>query len=244
MKMARDSVRRYAVVGGLLLLISLVAGSVGEVNVPTKLIVSSDAAATARNIGASGLLFRLGFAGYLVEGLSDVALTLIFYVLLRPVDKPLALCGAFFGLLATAVFAVAELFYFAPSLILEDAVYLKTFSPDQLNTIALLSLKIYGQAAGILMAFGGVGAVINGYLIFQSGYLPRLLGVILALGGIGFVARNFALVLFPTYASDLLLIPMPLAMLLLALWLLSRGVNVSKWEERVAPELQLSARHP
>jgi hypothetical protein len=96
------SVQLYARSGGVLLLISLVAGGFGELYVPTKLLVSADPSATARNIAASASLFRLGFAGYLVEAVCDVALTLIFYVLLKPVSKNLALLSAFYGLVGTA----------------------------------------------------------------------------------------------------------------------------------------------
>ena len=79
-----------------------------------------------------------------------------------------------------------------------------------------------------------MGWVLRGYLIFRSGYLPRFLGVLLALGGLGFVAKNFALVLAPAYASDGLLLPMFLAGVLLTVWLLVKGVNVPKWEAKAA----------
>ncbi len=76
-------------------------------------------------------------------------------MLLRPVSKNLALLAVFFRLMGTGLFAVAELFYFAPALILGGANYLKTFSPDQLNSLALLSLKLYGYGAGIFIGRGG-----------------------------------------------------------------------------------------
>jgi hypothetical protein len=223
----------YARIAGFLLLLSLAAGGFGEFYVPSQFIVPADATATAHNIIASGALFRLGFAGYLVEAVSDISLTLIFYVLLRPVRKDLALLAAFFGLVATATFTFAELFYFAALLILGGADYLKTFSPDQLNTLALLSLKLYGTGSGIFAVFYGVASTLRGYLIFKSGYLPKFLGALLALAGVGFVISNFALVLAPAYASRGLLIPTILAGLSLTLWLLIRGVDVSKWEEKV-----------
>ncbi len=228
------SIQTWARIAGALFLLTIVAGGFGEFYVPSKLIVSGDAAATAKNIRAYDWLFRAGFASYLVEAVCDIALTLIFYTLLRPVRKELALLAAFFGLVSTALFAVAELFYFAASLILGGAGYLKTFSPDQLNTLALLSLKLYGYGGGIFMVFYGVASMIRGYLIFRSGYLPRFLGVLLALAGLGFVTRNFALVLAPAYASDLLLLPMSIAALSLTVWFLAKGVDVAKWEARAA----------
>ncbi len=227
------SVQTYARTAGVLLLLSIVAGLFGELYVPSKLIVSADAEATARNITTSDSLFRWGFASYLVEALCDVALALILYVLLRPVQKDLALLAAFFGLISTALYAVAELFYFASSVILGGgADYLKAFSADQLNGLALLSVKLYGYGAGIFMVFYGVASVLRGYLIFRSGYLPRFLGVLLSLAGVGFIAKNFTLVLAPAYSSDALLLPAFIAVVSLAVWLLVKGVDVAKWEAK------------
>ncbi len=224
----------YARIAGVLFLLSFVAGGFGEAYVPSKLIVSAGATATAENIKAFDSLFRMGFAGYLVEAVCDIALTLILYVLLRPVRKDLALLAAFFGLVGTAVFGVAELFYFAASHILGGADYLKTFSPDQLNTLALLSLKLFGYGGGIFLVFSGMAWVLRGYLIFRSDYLPKFLGVLLTLGGLAFVARNFALVLAPEYASGSLLLLILPGGLSLTVWLLVRGVDVPKWEAKAA----------
>lgn len=230
------SVGTYARVAGILLLLSLLAGGFGEAYVPSKLIVSSNASATAQNLRAYAGLFRLGFAGYLVEAMCDVALSLIFYVLLRPVRKDIALLAAFFGLVGTAVFATAELFYLGPSLILGGAGYLQTFAPDQLNTFALLSLKLFSCGGAMFTAFYGVAWVLRGYLIFRSGYLPKLLGVLMALGGLAFVARNFLLVLAPAYAPSSLLFLMLPGGLSLPGWLLARGVDVGKWQLSVASQ--------
>lgn len=228
--MASQSVRAYARIAGVLFLLSLVAGGFGEFYVPSKLIVAGDATATAANIKTFDFLFRLGFAGYLVEAVCDIALNLIFYFLLRPVHKDLALLAVFFGLIGTALFAVSELFYFAVSLMLGGAGYLKSFSPAQLDTLALLSLRLYGYGGAMFTVFYGVAWVLRGYLIFRSGYLPKLLGALAALGGAGFVVRNFALVLAPGYASGVLLLPMIAAALSLTFWLLVKGVDLSKWD--------------
>ncbi len=227
--MADHAARGYARIAGVLLLASLVAGGFGEFYVPSRLIVTGNATATAANIKTFGLLFRLGFAGYLLEAVCDIALNLIFYILLRPVQKDLALLAVFFGLIGTALFGVAELFYIAAPLILGGAGYLQSFSPAQLDTLALLSLRLYGYGGVIFTVFYGVAWVLRGYLIFWSGYLPKPLGALAAVGGAGFVIRNFALVLAPGYASGGLLLPMIAATLALTFWLLVRGVDLSRW---------------
>jgi hypothetical protein len=221
-----DSLRTYAKVAGVLFLLSMIGGGFGEMYAPSRLIVSTDAAATAANLRSSGFLFRLGFAAYLLEALCDVALAWVFYVLLRPVQKDVALLAAFFGLVSTALFGFAELFYFASTLVLRDAEYLKAFTPDQRNALALLSLKTYGLGSGAFMAFYGVASLLRGYLIFRSTYLPKFLGVLLMLAGLGFVTKNVLVVLAPQYASSVLLLPMFLAGVSLTVWFLVKGVDV------------------
>ena len=226
------NVQRYARIAGVLFLLSLIAGGFGEAYVPAKLIVSADPTATVANLRNFDFLYRLGFASFLIESLCDTALTLILYVLLKPVNKQLSLLAAFFGLMGTATFAVAELFYFAPQLILGRA-YLNNFTPDQVNSLVLLSLKFYGYAGMIFTAYYGMAWIIRSYLIFRSSYLPKLLGVLMAIGGIGFVVRNFLLILAPAYASDVLLILMFPGGLIMTVWLLVKGVNVQKWNAKV-----------
>ncbi len=227
------NVQRYARIAGVLFLISLVAGGFGEAYVPSKLIVAADAAATAANIKNFDLLYRLGFASFLIESLCDITLVLVLYALLKPVNKQLSLLAAFFGLVGTALFAFAELFYFAPLLIMGGGDYLKTFAPDQLNALVLLSMKFYGYAGMIFTAYYGMSWIVRAYLIWNSGYLPKFLGILMAIGGIGFVVRNFALILAPAYASDVFLMLMFPGGLVMTGWLLVKGVDVAKWNARV-----------
>ena len=226
------NVQRYARIAGVLFLLSLIAGGFGEAYVPSKLIVSADPTATATNLRNFDFLYRLGFASFLIESLCDTALALLLYALLRPVSRELSLLAAFFGLMATATFAFAELFYFAPVLIMGRS-YLNTFTPDQLNALVLLSMKFYGYAGMIFTAYYGMAWIVRSYLMFRSGYLPKFLGVLMAIGGIGFVVRNFLLILAPAYASDMLLMLMFPGGLIMTVWLLVKGVDVQKWNARV-----------
>jgi len=226
------SIQQYNRVGAILFLLTLVFGFFGEGYAPSKFIVAGDAAATARNITESAMLYRLGFASYLIEGLCDVALAWFFYILLRPVNRDIALLSAFFGLVSTAVYAVAELFYFAALIILRNGTALAAFSPDQLNALALLSLKIFGNCGWIFLAFYGVPSVLRGCLIYRSRYLPKFLGVLLILGGAGFIAKDFLVVLAPSYASNVLLMPMFLAGLSLTVWFLFKGINAQEWQRQ------------
>lgn len=226
------SAQTYARTAAVLMLLSLLAGGFGEAYVPSRLIVSSDATATAHNLQALQSLFRLGFVGYLIEATCDIALSLLFYVLLRPVRKNIALLAAFLGLVSTASFAAAELFYLAPSLILSGAPYLNTFTPAQLNSLALLSFKLFTFGGMMFTAFYGVAWILRGYLIFRSAYLPKFLGVLMALGGLAFITRNLLLTLAPSFPSGAVLLLMLPGGLALPLWLLTKGIDLRTWKEQ------------
>ena len=221
------NVQRYARVAGLLFLISMVAGGIGEAYVPAKIIVSGDPAATVANIASHNLLYRIGFATFLIESFCDVTLALIMYALLKPVNRQLSLLAAFFGLMATATFAFAELFYFAPTIM--SAPYLKTFSPEQLNALVLLSLKFYGYAGMIFTGYYGIAWLMRSYLIWKSTFLPKFLGVLMGLGGLGFLLRNIAMILAPQYAYDIFLMLMFPGGLAMTIWFLVKGVDGPKW---------------
>ena len=226
------SVQTYARVAGWLLLISFVAGAFGEFYVPTKLIVTGNAGATLSNIAAHDSLFRLGFAAYLTEALSDVTLSLVLYLLLRPVHRDLALLAAFFGLVSTATFAVCELFFFAgPVLLGGNHSYLQGFSREQIDALAYFCIRIYAYGAALFMVFYGSASLVRGYLIYRSGYLPRFLGVLMTAAGVGFVLKNITLVLAPVYSSDFLLAAAPLTVLTLGLWLIVKGVDGRRWDD-------------
>jgi uncharacterized protein DUF4386 len=226
------NVQRYARVAGVLFLISLVAGGIGEAYVPSKLVVSGDAAATVANIANHELLYRIGFATFLMESFCDVALALIFYVLLRPVNRQLSLLAAFFGLMATATFAFAEAFYFAPTIM--NAEYLKSFSTDQLNALVLLSLKFYSYAGMIFTGYYGIEWLVRAYLIWKSTFLPKFLGVLMGIGGLAFVLRNFLMILAPQYASEVFLMLMFPGALAMTVWLFVKGVDVAKWNAKLS----------
>ena len=235
MNMIDTSVKTYSRAVGVLLILSIVGGWFGEMYVPSD-IMTGDAAGTANQLRQNEGLFRLGFAAYLVEAFSDVVLAWLFYILLRPVNRELALLSAFFGLVSMSLFAVTQMFHFCAPMFLSGRKYLTAFSPDQLEAFASLFLSLYGRLSGLFMLFYGSGWILRGYLSFKSGYLPRFLGVLMVLAGAGFVAKNITKVLAPAYSWDVLLAPMFLNVVVLAIWMLTRGVDRDKWGRAIAAE--------
>lgn len=217
-----NPVRDYSRLVAVFLILTMLGGWFGELYVPSR-IIAADAATTAAHFHQNGFLFRLGFAAYLVEAFSDLVLAWLFYVLLRPVDRDLALLSAFFGIVSMSLFAVTQMFYFSAHLFISGRSYLAAFSPEQLAALARVFVGLYGVLSGLFTSFYGTAWIIRGYLSWRSGYLPRFLGVLMVVAGLGFVAQNILNVLAPTRSSDLLQAPMFLNVLVLTIWMLVRG---------------------
>lgn len=218
--------KRYARAAGVAMLLSLVFGMIGEMYLPGRIIVRGDAAATAANLTGQPMMLRLAFATYLVEGFCDIFLCVFWYILLRPVDRNLALLSAFVGVVSMVTFAVAQSSFFASSLVLGDTGGMSSFTLEQRQALAFLCIRIAGMIAWLFVGFYGTASMIRGYLIARSRYLPKILGVLLMIGGAGFFLRGATYVLAPSLSSPFLLLPMAVAGIPLTFWLLFRGVKV------------------
>src|SRR6187431_1536316 len=102
--MPETSVKTYSRAVGVFLILSIFCGWLGEVQIPSQ-FMTGDAAMRAAHLRDNEGLFRLGFAAYLVEAFSDLVLAWLFYILLKPVDRNLALLSAFFGIVSMSLFA-------------------------------------------------------------------------------------------------------------------------------------------
>lgn len=231
MHINKSEVQTYARLGGILYLIIIVIGVLGEAVIRNTLVVPHDAAATAANIVQSELLWRVGVAAQMFLLLCAVALTFIFYVLLRPVNRKLAALVVFFGLVSLAVESVGALALHNVLRPLLAASHLQ-LDPAQLHAMAYLSIVEHGDAFGIALMFFGVEILIVGHLIRKSAYLPSWIGVLMQLAGVCYLANSFARVLFPSLAGMLfpaILLPAFVAESAFCLWLLTKGINVARW---------------
>ena len=195
---APDKVARVA---GLLYLIIIIAGIFAEFFARQSLIVPGDAATTASNIMASEMLFRAGIAADLVMIIADVALALAFYVLFRPVSNTLALLAAFFRLAPAVVLGLHLLHLFFVLELLSGAEYLTVIGVDQLQALSMLFLKAHSIGYTIGLVFFGINLFILGYLVFKSGYVPKILGILLIGASLGYLIDTFAKALLPNYGA-------------------------------------------
>jgi len=219
----------YARIAALLYLVVITAGIIAQMVIGGRIIVDGDAATTANNILAHKDLFQLGFTFYMIEMTCQIALAVLFYILLKPVNRNVALLAMVFFLVGCTIKTISRLFYIAPLLVLGNSSYLTIFSTGQLQSLALLLINMNNLAAGMALAFFGVSTFLNGYLIFRSGFLPRILGVISMLAGLGWFTF-----IYPSLGNQLFMYVLLLGLIgsvSLIVWLLAKGVNVEKWNE-------------
>ena len=227
---AETSPRFIARVTGALYLLTILTGIFAEGFVSGRLVVSGDAGTTAANILAHRDLFQLGFTIYLIEMACQIAITALFYELLKPVSTTVSLVAAFLGLAGCIIKTFSRLFYIAPLFVLGSPHYLNAFPQEQLQALALLFLKVNDRGAAIALAFFGFYALLTGYLIFRSTFLPRILGVFSVLGGLGWLTF-----LYPPLGYRLFLYVAAVGLLgaiALIFWLLVFGVNQQRWKEQ------------
>jgi hypothetical protein len=212
---------QYARIGGALYLVIIVVGILGPLLTRGQLVVPDDAGATAQNIAASRELWRLGIALDVVMQLCDVPVMLILFLLLSPVNKSVALLALLFNIVQTATLVANQLTLVAAELLAAENAAL---------TDVAIEAYSYGEALGLV--FFGFTLLAVGYLIRHSGYLPWRIGLLIQIGGVSYVVNSFLLLVAPGLASIVLLIPAFIAELSLALWLLVKGVDTSKWQSR------------
>src|SRR5215475_3534871 len=230
--MNKTSPRLIARVTGLLYLLTILTGIFAQGFVSERLVVSGDAAATATNILAHRSLFEWSFTVYMIEMACQIMTTALFYFLLRPVSRSIALVAAFLSLSGCIIKTVSRAFYIAPLFILGGARYLEAFNPQQLQALALLLLGVNDRGAAMALAFFGFEALGNGYLIFRSTFLPRFLGVLSMIGGLGWLTF-----LYPPLGYKVFLYVAAFALLgsaAMIFWLIVFGVNEERWRERAS----------
>ncbi|GGG61653.1 DUF4386 domain-containing protein [Hymenobacter glacieicola] len=226
------SPQRYARLGGALYLAIIVFGVFSEGFVMSKLLVAGDAAATARNLQAAPGLWQWAVGLNVLLVLCAVPLQWIEYVLLRPVSHRLVLLALVLNLVSLSVESVSKVFLLLVLPTLENPSYGSALGPQQVAVLAHLLLQAHGVAFNVALLFFGLTCLVNGYLIFKSGYLPKALGVGLQAAGAGYLVSCGAALFAPALAGVLLpaLLLLPFAgELSLSLWLLLKGVNTAAW---------------
>ncbi len=221
--------KKTARMAGVLYLIYIITTMIAQVT-RTKLIVFGDAIATAKNILASEWLFRIGFMSDVLAGVLFLLAAWALYGLLKPVNKNIALLFLLLNLGGVAVQCINMLNLFSAVLLSSGADYLKVFQADQLQALAMLFLFLYKNGFMIAQLFYGAWVFPLGYLVFKSGFLPKILGIVLMVECFGWLMYPIQFFLFPSYGfiSYLSIAVGFIGEFSLTLWLLIMGAKEQK----------------
>ena len=196
-----NSTKKAARFAGLLYLLMSIPAPLTLIYIPSTLIVSGDAAATASKIRASEWLFRLDIAGNLLGQTIFIFVGLALFELFRGVNRRLALVMLILVLVSVPIGFVNELNQIAALILLSGANFLSAFDPGQLNALLMLFLKLHGNGFLVVEVFWGLWLFPFGVLVYRSGFLPRILGVLLIPAGFAYLAVTTSHLLFPHYGD-------------------------------------------
>lgn len=230
----RISPQVYARTAGFLYLLVIILGGFAYGYVPGRL-VSANVVTTGSAILTHESLWRAGVVAALLVVVCAIPQLLCEYLLLRPVQRSLALLAVFFNLTSLAIESLSNVGFLGALFILKGRDSLSAINPHQLQAWASLAIGLHDQAVNISFLFFGCVCLLLGYLIFNSGFLPRFLGILIGIAGVCYIANSLSTLLAVHIGPSgfpWLLLPAALFELTLCLWLLIAGVNVAKWHER------------
>jgi hypothetical protein len=196
-----------------------------------QLMVPGDIAQTANNILAHERLYRLSLAAGVVVVMCNLPVGLVFYELLKVVNRLLALLALLFLLVAETLEASNLLIHIQPLLTLTLREVQGAFAADQKLALARMSNRLFPVAFSVSLSFFGVFCFLVGSHILKAKFFPKILGVLMVLAGLCYLIDNFAGLLALPSPPFVARVPL-VAESSLALWLLIVGVNEEKWREQ------------
>jgi hypothetical protein len=222
------STKDQARFAGFLYLLLALSAPIGLVYVPSKLIVSGNATATAENLRASGDLLRIGIASELFHQVVGIFLVLALYQLFKEVDKALARQVVILGaLVSVPIVFVNALNEIAALVLTSGAEFLSVFDRPHLDALAYLFLRLHSQGINVVSVFWGLWLIPFGLLAIRSGFIPRVFGVLLIVAGAAYLVRSATSLLLPEYLPMVSKIALPLQIgeVPIIFWLLIWGAQ-------------------
>jgi len=223
------TINKSARIAGFLYLIYMVTHIISDVW-RGSFIVPGDAATTVSNIMAHEGVFTLTAVGDLLAAVLFFLAAWALYVLLKPVNKNLALLFLLLNLGGVAVQCSGDFFLFASQLLMNGPDTLNVFQADQLQSLAMFFLDLREKGFTVAQLFYGAWLFPLGYLVFKSGFLPKFLGIVLMVHCFTWVSTFFQSFLFPGFTA-ITYVSWPLGFIAefgLTLWLLVMGAKERK----------------
>jgi hypothetical protein len=222
------STLRQARIAGLCYLLVIAGGLFAEGLARGSLIVPGDAAATARAIADNETLWRWGVAVHLLYLTPALVVNVIvsrLFSAASPLLARLALVGAAAGVVVEAASLVA---LFQPLALAEEPGAFAGLADAQRSALTYLAIRLFTVGFGFALVFFAGFCVLVGVLIVRSRLVPRVLGIMMIVAGTCYVVNTVALILSPALSRAInptILLPILVAELSLAVWLLVKGVR-------------------
>lgn len=219
--------KKTARIAGLLYLGVVLTGIFSLAYVPSNLIVLDNPTVTYNNIRASESLFRFGIAGGLICYVFFLFLVLQLYRLLKPVNEKYAELMVLLALLSVPIYFLnAQNEFNVLSFIADNSFNL---SLEQTKTQIMLNLNQYDNGMRIVHIFSGLWLLPFGYLVYKSGFLPKVFGVLLMMGCFGYLINFLGNTLVLDYSalgiSKYISMPATFGEIGICLWLLIMGAK-------------------
>ena len=217
--------RAALVAGAAIMLVAALAGF-GNLVVVQGLVTPGDASTTSRDILGSEGMFRLGVASLYLAALLDVVVAWALLQVFRPVHAELARLSAWLRLAYAVVFIVALSQLAGIPALLNNPDGTSAFTQTQLQAQALGKADAFQDiwSAGLILF--GAHLIGIGWLAYESGFVPRLIGALLVLAGAGYAFDSFVSV----FTEDPVFVVSNVTFIgefLLGLWLLLRSRRIS-----------------
>ena len=223
--------RKLARLTGVLYLLIIVCAGFSQGAVREMLVINGDAAATAQNILRDSFLFRIGLVTDLFAFLCDAGVAILFYYLLKPVSKGLAITAAVFRLIAhPAIGSLNLINHYAALNILESPGFISTFETGQVQEMSLMFMELHNMGYLIAGAFFGIHCLLLGYLLYRSEWFPKWTGVLLTLAAFGYLIESFGFVLLPEMKNIfrwIVGLSAGIGEVSLTFWLIIKGIRVT-----------------
>ena len=224
-----DTTKKTARIAGLLYFLIAITGIFSLMYVPSKLLVWDNPATTVANLKSSEFLFRLEILGEILCYLIYIFLPLVLFQLFKNIHKNMAVIMVILVFISIPISMGSVVHKLDVLSLLGDSSYLNVYSPAQLEAKVMGAFHSYFKGILVAQIFWGLWLFPFGYLLFKSGFLPKILGLFLMVGSIGYFLDAIGRILCPDYnelwLSDYITIPASIGELGSCLWLLIFGIK-------------------
>jgi Domain of unknown function (DUF4386) len=224
-----ESNKKKARIAGLIYLGVVITGIFSLMYVPSKLMVWDNATITFNNIASNQILFRFGIVSGLICYTFFLFLPIVLYKLFKQVNDDYAKLMVLLAVVSVPIYFINVQNEFTILSLVSSSKYLNGLSTEQIKSMVMLYLDQYDNGMRIVHIFSGLWLFPFGYLVFKSGFLPKVLGILLMLGCFGYLINFVGHTLIPNYSkigiSFYISLPASLGEIGTCLWLLIMGAK-------------------